>query len=86
MTSVSQEQNSGHQEPCSMSFYLKPPQFIGVAPGFLPKVLNKKNLDGEGWMQGETLDCMWGLRVLILCKLNKTQHKGQQRLETLQDP
>lgn len=34
----------------------------------------------------QTLDGMWALRALILCKLSKTQLEGQQRLETLKDP
>lgn len=60
-----------------VSFYLKPPQLIVAA---VPKVLNKNNLDEEGWVLGKTLDCMWGLRALTLW------NEGQQRLETLKDP
>lgn len=30
-------------------------------------------------MQDETLDYMWVLRVLVLCKLSRTQLEGQKR-------
>lgn len=56
-----------------------PTQFIVVAAGFLLKVQDKKNLGGEGWMEGEALAYVWVLRALVLCKLSGTQPERQKR-------
>lgn len=56
-----------------------PSQFIVIDADCLPKVQDRKSLDGEGQTQSEALGDMWVLRALVLCKL---RHSLKGRRET----